>query len=524
LQWDGEIYNRKKLLEKLKIPRNSLDPILVLKGWHTGGLSFLLQINGPFAMALWDLKEQTCLLARGAHGLRPLYWFESQDGIAFAQNLPALFRCPWVSREPNWESIPEYLVYDHIAGGQTFYRGVNELLPGEVLSFSWRKAKLMRNSIAQGLPTQILKIDDQSLINTTEVQLRTATERLWDSDPSNHTALFLSGGVDSTLLAQSLRPLSHRISCLTVTCPGFKHDESAYAKAVRERLHLPGLEIPLDADAFAVGWWESIERLQTPLTSTNQVPWWLLCKEASRNNWRIVYAGEGADGWLAGGLYEEELESISQFWPREPEKAASLILSCKTHVLNDPKLIGAILTVPLNLRPRRVIWEQIRQLEMDRPLEDLATLYHVRTTGHRLLTRADLVSACHGVRLRLPYLEDGWLRWSLSIPYNIRNAGHVRKWPLKALCASRWGADFAFRKKTGFPFPIRTWIQEGRNRTLKSWGAMLTDNVAQARGLYRTAALKREVCFRLGGKKRPADWLLWSLINLELWLRNLEGL
>jgi asparagine synthase (glutamine-hydrolysing) len=524
LQWDGEIYDRAPMLERLNLPPDTEDPFLFLKGWQTGGLDFLQSINGPFALALWELEEQTWLLIRGRQGLRPVFWYESQEGIAFAQDLQILFRCPWVRCEPNWPRIPEYLVFDHTAGGETLYSGVKELLPGEILRHSFSEAQTTQRHFGHALLAPNSTFEDQDLSQRTETMLQDAVDKLGARGREENRAVFLSGGVDSALLGRALSMQDPMIPCLTVTCPGYKYDESAFARSVRSDLNLPGVEIPLEPAPFAAGWLESIEKLLYPLTSTNQVPWWLLCREAKRQGCSVVFAGEGADGWLAGGLYDDELETIRRSWQVDSEKVASLVVCCKTHILNDPRLVENILRVPLDLERRRDMWTDIRQGNEDRSIEDLTLLYHVRTTGHRLLTRADLVATCHGIDLRLPYLEDEWLRWSLSIPFSVRNPDGVRKWPLKVLCAQQWGEEFAYRKKIGFPFPLRTWIQTGENRNLKSWVQMLTDKTARKRDLYRSEILEHEVTLRLTGKIRPADWLLWSLVNLELWLRTLEGM
>lgn len=523
VQWDGEIYNHAALHNLLDGSHDRPAYLLILNGWQREGTRFLQRINGPFALALWDLKEKTCILARGIQGLGSLFWFESDDGLAFSRDLATLFRCPWIPRDPNWARIPEYLVFDHVAGGETLYNGIRELLPGEVLTMDLGKAVTTLHGPSLPLTQPLSHIELPDLLQRTASTLQSSTERLWAVGPSDGLGQFLSGGVDSALMAEALTKCapSHVIPGLTVTCPGYKHDEAAFARSICAHLDLPGAEIPMEPDAFATGWHEAIRAIQSPLTSTNQVSWWILCRSAKAKGWSVVFSGEGADGWIAGGLYDSERADIARLWDRDPKEVASRVIFCRTHSLNDPALIKKILKIHLDISNRRGIWEEIRDRETRASPDEMAVLYHVRTTSNRLLTRADLVAACHGIQLRLPYLEAEWLSLMRALPFHVRNAQGIRKWPLKFLCAKRWGEEFAHRKKIGFPFPLRTWIRDAPNPLLHEWREMLLTEETLSREIYRKDELTREVRLRLEGRIRPADWLLWSLINLELWLREI---
>ncbi len=524
LQWDGRIYNSSSIRKGLGLPRDTPEPMVVLRGWGREGRSFLQRINGPFALSVLDLAKGTWTLARGWQGLRPLYWFESREGIAFARDLPTLFRCPWVSREPHWEKIPEYLVFDHVAGGETLYRGVRELLPGQVLSGRLGDHGATLTRLPFTFPVPVEDLDDQDLGRRIQRTIKGATARLLAHTTTDSLALFLSGGIDSALLAEAMAD-NHRARetiTVTVTCPGYRHDEAPYARAVREALGLPGTEIPLTPSVFASAWQESIEALQTPLTSTNQVPWWLLCQWAKENGRPSVFSGEGADGWFSGGLYDEERGALAQLWEDDPTEAGRRVISCQTHRLNDPALVQRITTVPLDLSPRWAIWKEAQEKASSLSLDDAAIIYHIGTVGNRLLTRADLVAACHGVELNLPFLEEGWVRRVLSTPFYQRNPSGVRKHPMKLLCAHRWGETFAYRKKIGFPFPMRTWIRDAPVPLLERWRKMLLEPRTLGRSIYRRDALQREIMLRLQGLMKPMDWLLWGMVNLELWLRDME--
>jgi len=495
---------------------------VLLEGLGGKGWRFLKGAWGPFRLVWVDLSSGDWILARAPQGLKPLFWSKSSKGVFFAQDIPSLLdlmpECP----QPDWQRIPEYLVFQHVAAGNTLYQGVRELLPGEVILGNLRSDKTSSQSL---WPNWLGSHREETSSDATELKeiLWKAIKKSLVREPQSPRGLFLSGGVDSALLAWGLRELeaSTSLRCFTVVCPGYRYDEGPFARTVARDLELPWEPIELTPSLFANAWGEAVESLGLPLTSTNQLVWWILSKAASSSGLKRIFSGEGADGWFTGGLYEEEKEALLMAG-NEFEKTSQVVVNCRTHTLNEPLLVGRVLDQPLDLGPRRELWAHcIRSLPKEHPMEK-AVLYHVRTVGQRLLTRADLTSTIHGVNLELPFLDECFLLWSKSLGWETRNPSGLNKAPLKSLCAQRFGSELAYRKKIGFPFPIRTWIRDSVEKRLENYREMLLEAHTMSRPIYSRVNLEKEVRARLNGTLRPADWLLWSLINLELWLRWLE--
>lgn len=490
---------------------------ILKEGWN-----FLEGAWGPFRLLWVDLRTNVWIMARAPQGLKPLFWSLSQEGMFFAQDIPSLLDLLPRLPEPDWKRVPEYMVFQNVAAGNTLYQGVRELLPGEVVLGSLSTGETALRTLWPGW----LK----SLFERTPSENPGARQALWEAiqkglsrEPVAPKGLFLSGGVDSALLAWGLKELelSKPPHCFTVTCPGYVHDEAPFAHRVARELELPWEPIPLEPSVFSKSWEEAVSAAGLPLSSTNQVVWWILCKAASEYGLKRVFSGEGADGWISGGLYQEEKEALL-LAGEDPEKTHQVVINSRTHLLNDPLLVQKVLQEPLDLEPRRGLWKKcLQDHPQAHPLEK-AGFYHVRTVGHRLLTRADLAATAHGLGLELPFLEQGFLSWLGSLDWEARNPPGQNKAPLKSLCAMRFGAHLAYRRKIGFPFPIRTWIRDSQDARLRDYRNILLEAPAMGRPVYSRANLEKEIRARLDGKARPADWLLWSLVNLELWLRWLE--
>ena len=237
-----------------------------------------------------------------------------------------------------------------------------------------------------------------------------------------------------------------------------------------------------------------------------------------------VFSGEGADGWYSGGWYDDERQVIEAMWDSDLAEAENRSIFCRTHCLNDPDIVRSIVTLPLDVSGRKRLFTDVKTyVDANGGFRetDPGVLYQVRTTVNRLLTRADRTAEAHGrLKLKLPFLDREWIRWMQSVPYTVRNKDGIRKYPLKSLAADRFGEDFAFRRKIGFAFPIRTWIRDAQAPLIADFRAMLLDEKTMNREIYNKDALKEAVSMRLDGRQKPADWLLWSLINVELWLRD----
>lgn len=521
LLWDGYTKDFQEGAAPSGSGRKTSQVHALMEGLQRQGWEFLKKLDGPFRLVWVDLSSGDWIMARGPQGLRPLFWLETEQGLFFGRDIPSLVDLLGFVPEPNWERIPEYLVFQDLAGGETLFRHVMELLPGQVIRGrvgckGFRASKL--DLVPQGGFSNCCSGPEGARHAIFEAIRATLPQ-----DRNYPLGLFLSGGVDSSLLAWTLIDLGGQIHrSFTITCPGYRYDEGPFAKMVAQQLELVWEAIPLDPASFSTSWAWALESSGLPMISTNQVPWWILCQKAAGFGIQEVFSGEGADGWISGGLYDDEIEAL-RLAAGDPGQQAAIAILCKTHTLNHPTLVQEILDLPLDLTSRIRLWEECCNDSPGAPPEDVSVLYHVRTVGHRLLTRANLVAQAHGVNLRLPFLHKQFVSWVRSLPWEQRSPHGVRKAPLKALCASKWGAQLAYRRKIGFPFPLRTWIRDAADPRLRNWREMLLAPETLGRPMYRRPALEKEVRARLEGARRPVDWLLWSLINLELWLRWVES-
>jgi len=536
LQLDGEIYNRAELAGLLGLPRDATNSDVIIEGYRRWKEGLFDRINGPFAVVLHDEEQDKLILCRDRFGLRPLYYaYRQGEGIAFASELRALLRCPWINHEPDQSAIQEYMVFGHVAGSKTFYREISELEPGHLLDVKRDRIFAKKREV---LPISLCPDHDLSLESATDslsLKLVEAMGRQMEAIdfgargaavpeagaavPEAGAVVFLSGGVDSSVLVALFRNCiiakEDQIVTYSVSLPGYRQDEWQYAKEIIERFRCEAHELPFGPEPMAEAWPRLISFFKEPLTSTNTISWYLSARMASMDGRFRIFSGEGADGLFSGGLYKAEIEAIGKGAIGEDQG----VIFCQSHVLNPPDLIGRVMEGSLNIEQRERIWQRSRKRHHELPVEYAQIAYHLRTTGNRLLTRAERMASAHRVSLLLPYMDLEVVRLILSIPYDCNNLAGAKKYPLKRIGEALFGKDLSFRRKVGFPFPVRGWLRDRKGKGLGELVEMLLEKRSLNRGIYKGKAFKKELERRMAGEVKPMDWLLWSAINVELWFR-----
>jgi asparagine synthase (glutamine-hydrolysing) len=142
--FNGEIYNflevRRELEQRGITFQSDCDTEIILRAYETWGDACLERLNGMFAFAIWDAQERTLFAARDRLGVKPFYYIETPNGLAFASEVKALLQLPGVPREFNRAALPKYLAFLWVPDPDTLFRGVKKLPPGHKLT--WREGQL----------------------------------------------------------------------------------------------------------------------------------------------------------------------------------------------------------------------------------------------------------------------------------------------------------------------------------------------------------------------------------------------
>ena len=223
LVFNGEIYNFLELREELEVKgfvfRGHSDTEVLLNLYLAEGEAMLSRLNGIFAFALWDGRNQSLLIARDALGVKPLYYAALGERFAFASEIKALLHLLPHERELDEAALHRYLSFLWCPGEGTPLKAVRKMLPGEAMLVC--AGQIKRRWMWYQLPafrTVATNFNEQTAVEGTVAHLRQAVQRQMVADVP--VGAFLSGGLDSSAVVAFAKELNPDIHCFSIDVTG----------------------------------------------------------------------------------------------------------------------------------------------------------------------------------------------------------------------------------------------------------------------------------------------------------------
>ena len=144
LVFNGEIYNHRALRADLEARGHRYasltDSETIIHLYEERGLDFIHELEGDFAIALWDGEKERLVLARDRIGVKPLYFYQQQGRFIFASEIKAILEHPAVARDVDESALRHYLTFLTTPAPQTLFAGIQKLPAGHLLVVSARRA------------------------------------------------------------------------------------------------------------------------------------------------------------------------------------------------------------------------------------------------------------------------------------------------------------------------------------------------------------------------------------------------
>jgi asparagine synthase (glutamine-hydrolysing) len=537
LTFNGEIYNYRELRDELRAVGREFfsdsDSEVILHLMEQGGVAALERLEGMFAFALYDRERRELTLVRDRTGIKPLFWAMGTEGFAFASEPKAL---PAASRSgaPSVERLAEYLAFRNWVDVESPLPGVRTLLPGHRLVTDGRHVSVEQwwtpTAGQAGSPEATWRI------------LSSAVRRQLVSDVP--VGIFLSGGMDSALVAAAARDATPELETFTVGFHEPEWDERPRARFVSSLLGTEPHELQIDAERYAAELNTAVWHLDAPLNHAHSVHLLALSRFA-RKRITVALTGEGSDE-LFGGYPRYRLFSVARWLrpfgglglrraPRQlyatHPRWARLLESSSVDVGTAAALSAAFVPVDEAARlvgldnAERVLAPRRRRFydAERRGLNEIESLLELdrQTYLVALLHRMDRMSMAAGLECRVPFLDERVIEHAMALSAPQRfDILHTKK-PIRRATASRFGRRYANLPKSGFGVPIGSWFQNGRLGAMFS--QYLDEPRTRTRGWIDVALARQKLTEHQSGAHDHTD-LLWGLFNLELWARAcLEG-
>ena len=557
--YNGEIYNFADIRAELQtlghVFRTRSDTEVILHAWRQWGQDCVTRFEGMFAFVLWDAKEKTLFCARDRFGKKPFFYTVQQGRFAFASELTALARCPGLSLSVQPATLMRYLAYEYVPTPQCVYQEVHKLPPAHVLLWHDGQMRVSRYW-DMPVPEERQGASEADLCAELYHLLAEAVKKRMVSDVP--LGVFLSGGIDSSIVAGLMALQGPRIKTFSIGFTEASYDESHYARIVAKHYNTDHHERILSASQCADILPEVLQRLDEPMADASVAPTYLL-SGVTREKVTVALGGDGADELLAG--YEHYIGFKAAEWynatptvlRRSLVEPLVRLLPASAGYVNPRLAVQTFLqgahspawqrvqTMLTALTPdmQQSLWQDSPAAGVDRaglapeklfaPTREhfehwsaasgataLDRAFHVYVRQFMLddiLVKVDRCSMMHSLEVRAPFLDKDVAEFVARLPVRYKLHGFKRKYLLKKACAHVLPKEILTRNKRGFQIPVAQWLR-GELRPLME--ELLGEDFLRAQGLFNVGAVRALVDSHVSGREdlRKA---LWTLLVLQLW-------
>lgn len=476
---NGEIYNYRALRESLRHHghqfRAEVDVEVLVHLYEEQGPAFLEQLNGQFALALYDSRRRLLLLARDPAGIAPLFYVWREETLLFASEIKALLEHPLVERRVDLTGLDQVLTLPGPVSPRTLFAGVRSLPPGHCLCLANGYLE-SRAYWDLDYPAQT-ELDPASEPDFDELNARlnrAVADRLQADVP---VGFYLSGGLDSSLIAALIRDVDRRNGAarprhaFSIGFTDEQIDERRYQQLVARQV-----EARHHTEIFSA---RDIERLlrqaiwhaETPLKESYDTCSLALSARVHERGLKVVLTGEGADELFGGyvgyrldqrrkremlddfsleGQLERELRA--QLWGDDSffyERNYTSFTEVKT-ALYSPTLAAELKSFDCCREPL----VDTTKLRGRHPLHQRSYVdFKLRLADHLLADHGDRVNYAHSVEARYPFLDRSVIDWVRQTSPDWLVHKLTEKYPLRRVAARYLPAVITQREKFGFVAP-----------------------------------------------------------------------
>ncbi len=472
---NGEIFNHRELRDRLvarnHVFRTHCDVEVLVHLYEDEGMGLLGHVNGQFAFALYDQARRQLFLVRDHLGILPLYYTTTADHLVFGSEIKAILRHPDVSPEVDLTGLDQILSFPGIVSPRTMFRGIHALENGEYLSLHDGAIERVRywdlNYPPDGEAPPSAG-EDYYADTLAELLSRSVRRRLRADVP---VGLYLSGGLDSSLIAALASEEAAGVDSFSIVFPGAAIDESAYQRLMSDVIGSRHHESECDIAYIADHLQQMVYHAECPVKETYNTCSLRLSEMAHAAGTKAVLSGEGADELFGGYAgYRFDHSRRGRDFPQHSLEAA-LEGEISQRLWGD-----AAIRYERNYHAWRETKAEIYSAELAASLDDfdcagfplvdkskLAGRHPVhqrsyldvrlRLADHLLADHGDRMALAHSVEVRYPFLDREVVEFATTIPAGFKVNDHGEKYLLKRMACRLLPAPIVEREKFGFRAP-----------------------------------------------------------------------
>lgn len=537
--FNGEIYNHRALRSRLA-PRHTLcsrtDTEVLVHLYEEHGAELVNELRGMFAFAIWDEKASRLTVARDRLGIKPLYYWTTNDGVAFASELRSFLALEEFPREIDADAVHEYLALGYVPDPACIFKGVRKLPPGHVLTWDAERGVEIRQYWSPIRP-EVPVADEREAIEELRRLIADAVGSHLESDVP--LGAFLSGGIDSsTVVAQMTRLSSSRVETFSIGFAEKEFNEAPHAASVARALDTKHTELIVRPDADALI--EQVARTyDEPFGDSSALPT-MLVSDLARQQVTVALSGDGGDELFGGYTRYAELESRSELRPAALRHLARIIGGSLPYAAYGRNRLldlsrsrrgryASTVAQALSVAEGGVVHSVREGLELDKILDrwfDLAeerdfltqmTLVDLSSyLPGDILTKVDRASMSVSLEARVPLLDHLLVEFAVSLPGHLKRRNGTGKWILREAIRGLVPDSVFDQPKRGFGVPLGRWFRKELGHRLDT---LMRPDRAVHEYVDRDSVVRLVKEHRAG--RRDHSQMLWRVLVLDLWLEAL---
>ena len=536
---NGEIYNYKEIKSHLKSKRHTFvsnsDTEVLLKAYAEWGVNCLEKLNGMFAFAIFDPKNQILFLARDRAGEKPLFYHLENGTFRFASELKALLVNPDLSRNIDGTSLDSYLSMGFVPGHKCILKGFNKLPPAHAFLFDLQtsRERIWRYWNFPESFSNEEKKDEVELLAELEILLEDSVRRQLVADVP--VGIMLSGGVDSSLLTAMATRSLDKVKTFCVSFPGHgKLNEAKHAQLIANYFDTEHIELEAQ-DTSANLLTNLVENFDEPIVDSSMIPTFLLCQMV-KQHCTVALGGDGGDELFGGYSHysrllwmQRHLEWLPIGTRKTIAKFSGKFLSIGTKGRNYLQSLNVdfnssvppiALYFDSETRSKLLNGYDGGGFDLDsripNQIDFLQRMTHMDFENYLpedILVKVDRTSMANSLELRAPFLDKEVIEFAFGeVPSYLKASFNGRKILLKKLAKNLLPKEFNLQRKQGFSIPLGHWLSGGEYKEL------FCDILLDSQSIFDRPTVEKLFHGQSRGKNNSER--LFSLVLFELWRRR----
>jgi asparagine synthase (glutamine-hydrolysing) len=539
IAYNGEIYNFAQIRQELgdnDFIGNS-DTEILIRAYAKWGKECVHKLRGMFAFAIWDANKQELFLCRDRVGVKPLYWYFDDATFMFASELKALYANPNFKKSINRESLAEFLSFGYISAPKSIIDNCYKLEPGSFLTINAKKE--ISKAVYWNPKSYYQHKHNGFNISEFSALLNESFALRMVSDVP--VGLFLSGGVDSSLVAASLAKQGFCPETFTIGFNEAMFDESKYAENVAKHLGLKNTKFIFEPNEAK----DMLEKLpyvyDEPFGDSSALPT-LFLSHQTRKYVKVSLSADGADELFGGyDRYRLALERRAFFskyrflefllspisadfavWALKnsrfamgKDKFLRIKNSLAAKTLLEQYLVDVSHFRRDDLKDNGLCLEKLKDdYALKNDQESMMLFDFCRYLPDDILTKVDRATSSVGLEGREPFLDHKLVEYAFSMAPETKMPNNEPKGLLKQILCDYLPRELVYRQKKGFGVPLESWFRKELRQMMDE---LLDDaSIEEFFDKKYISALRADFISR-----RRVDFeKLWYIIVFQMWRKT----